>query len=101
MRWYKVSNHYGRELESSKQITEVEVDRFTESYVWIGGKRMAIHSAYEAYFPTQQAAIDYCEAFFQQKLESARTAVIIAGNQLRAWWEYLSDLAVIDDDSVH
>jgi hypothetical protein len=100
MRWYKVENRWSSGIESSKQIIEVEVDRFTESSVWIGGKRMAIHTAYEAYFPTQQAAIDYCEAFFQQKLESARKAMIVAGNQLMAWREYLADLVGMEGEEI-
>jgi hypothetical protein len=100
MRWYKVESHW-RSGESAKQITEVEVDRFTESSVWIDGKRLAIQSNYEAYFPTLQAAIDHCDDFFQRKLESARTTMEIAEGQLAAWRKYLGGLTVTDDDSVH
>lgn len=102
MLWYRVRNEYSSG-QPAKKIEIVEIDRFTESSVWIAGKRTVIHGAYEWYYPTLQGAIDYCEMFFQRRLESAQTALEIAEKQITEWRQYVATLGSTEaecDDSV-
>lgn len=66
--WYKTSSW-------GERITSVEIERYSDTSVWISGKRRARVAEYAAYFPTWQAAKDYLLARAERKLESARLAL--------------------------
>jgi len=64
-------------------IEEVEVDRETESSVWINGRRRARQSEYEMFFSTREKAKDFLVRRMQSKVELARSSLCKAGIELR------------------
>lgn len=77
--WYVVKGW------SSKTIRRVEVERVTESSVWINGRRHARRSESDAYFPEFVQAKVHWRVSVERRLQAARKEV--------AWWE--ADLAEV------
>lgn len=65
MKWYCADNFYNA-------IKPVEIERFTESSIWINGRRRSCVSEHEMYFPSWMEAWQYLLARWTRKVESAR-----------------------------
>ena len=63
---YKV-NYYWR-----PEVEKVEVEKETESSVWIKGRREAKEAQYHAFFDTFQEAKDFLIDVFEKKARSVR-----------------------------
>jgi hypothetical protein len=78
MKKYKAQN-YGW---SAGEITEVEVDRVSESSVWIDGRRVAIETSYTRYFDTWEQAHLFLMDFAEARLATARNDLKRAQDRL-------------------
>lgn len=56
----------------SPSVERVEVERFTDSSVWIKGRRNARVSSYESYFFTREEALEHLRIIFSSRLEMAK-----------------------------
>lgn len=64
------------------EIDEVEVERETESSVWINGRRHAKQTSCACYFDTWDEALDYKLSKSQDEVERARSALERAKSKL-------------------
>jgi ribosome recycling factor len=53
-------------------ITEVEVEKVTDSYVYINGRRNKIKTSYEGYYKSYEEAVTNIIADAQEKLYKAK-----------------------------
>lgn len=63
-------------------ITEVEIERETESSVWIDGKRKSKMSEYKCFHDSFEGAKSYLLGLAQTKVDCARSALEYANSQL-------------------
>jgi len=64
-------------------VDAVEVERFTDSSVWIRGRRRSRASTWKNYFETRQLAWDYLIGKAQAKLDGAEARVRTAQIDLK------------------
>ena len=64
------------------QIEEVEVERASDSFVWINGRRNAIRSSYENYHGTFDAAMAWLVTKAETELAIAHRALDLARSKL-------------------
>ena len=65
-----------------ERIEEVDVERVSESSVWINGQRRAIRSSWEAYHETWEAAHKHVLGIAEYKLEKAHRDLTRAQSKL-------------------
>lgn len=70
-----------RPLSNRPRIDVIEVDRETESSVWIGGRRRAKQSVWDCYFDT----FDEAKAFLTAKAEARLTAARLRLNDAQGF----------------
>lgn len=68
MEWFKVDAARFRPTK----IIPVEIERFTASSIWIKGKRFALNTDWDNYFPTWELAHNFLLTNAQQRVEDAR-----------------------------
>lgn len=61
MKYYKVITHYA-------EVEEIEVDRESDSSIWINSRRVAKKSNYDCYFLTIKEAKQYLMDKYQLKI---------------------------------
>jgi outer membrane protein OmpA-like peptidoglycan-associated protein len=66
--WFKTSNYH-------PHITKVAIEKFTDSSVWIDGRRRARATDFEGYFPTFGDAKAHLLEKAEDKLANARHAL--------------------------
>ena len=66
--WYKV-NKYISKFGNEKWIVPIEVEKFSESSVWIKGNRHNRIAEYDNYFPTQDEAFNFAVSRVQGKID--------------------------------
>lgn len=73
---YKV-DHYWR-----PEVKKVEIEKETESSVWIKGRREAKETQYHAFFDTFQEAKDFLIDVFEKKAQAVRRQLEQANGHL-------------------
>lgn len=71
--WFKTTK-----WSHKNPIEAVEVERFTDSSVWIKGNRQARSAEWDQFWPTWGEAHAFLLRRAEQKLASARTALTMA-----------------------
>lgn len=68
--WYKVNKWASSSIfEDNKWVNPIEVEKFTESSVWIGKNRNNRRSEYLNYFPTKEEAFNFALGRAQEKID--------------------------------
>jgi len=67
----------------SPKIEKIEVEKTTESSVWINGRRRSRKSSYECYFDTKEDAISHYRTKWTRKLQQARILFDDANKKLK------------------
>lgn len=68
MNWFKTY----RSVYSAPRIDAVEIEKFSDSSVWVEGRRRARISTYDCYFPTWEEARDILMHDAEVELNHAR-----------------------------
>lgn len=65
-----------------QKVTPVEVEKFTDNSVWIGGRRTGRNADWRAFFPTEREAWDWVQAREEARVASAERQVVYARGML-------------------
>jgi hypothetical protein len=77
----------------NKPLEEIEVEKATESMVWINGRRNAKFSNYDNYFPTREKAIEWLIRQADDDANTASRELDIAKRQLKEYIELSGSVA--------
>jgi hypothetical protein len=78
----------------NKPLEEIEVEKETESTVWIDGRRNAKVSTYDNFFPTKEKAIEWLISQATHDVVSSSTKLDNANRQLAQYLELKSTLTL-------
>lgn len=94
--WWKVTEELSRGFGVMyHDVAPVEIERATDSSVWIDGRRHQLGTAYASYFPTLEAAIQFVDARCVLEVERAEKKLYQAKDR-KAHWDALRDRLVAE-----
>jgi len=64
------------------QITEVDAEKFTDTSIWINGRRSNVKSGWKNYFPSWEMAKAFIIANLESELARAKRMVDVARSNL-------------------
>ncbi len=57
------------------KISAITIEKESEHFVTIKGRRVAKIANWKCYFPTKEACIDYAESFYQNEIEKNKADI--------------------------
>lgn len=77
MKWY-LADSWG-----DPKVSEIEIEKFTDSNVWINGRKHKRVASRESFFMSRPEAVEYLVKIAQDCVKAQRLRLIYAERQLR------------------